>query len=174
MATVEERVKAVTAQVLMLAYSSRESLRQTFERDKVWYYSRSREKLWLKGEISGNFQYFQKIRTDCDGDALLVTVDQKGYACHTGNYSCFGNKAFSLKELYDIIKERLANPSSVSYTATLTDEMLQKKIIEEAHELIEARNNKEIIYNYFCLSCKHGENNYCQRKQLNRRKNSIK
>lgn len=136
----------VASQILLLAYSSRESLEKTFETERVWYYSRSRKQLWMKGEISGNFQNFLKIRTDCDGDALLITVDQRGHACHTGNYSCFGNRAFSLKELYDVIKDRLSNPSSGSYTSTLTEEMLREKIMEEARELIEAGKNEEIIW----------------------------
>lgn len=133
-------------QVLMLAYSSRESLEKTFKTKRSWYYSRSREKLWKKGEISGNFQVFRKIRTDCDGDALLMTVDQIGHACHTGKYSCFGNKSFSLKELYDVIKERIESPSSGSYTSKLTEEILRGKIIEEAHELVEAEKNEDVIW----------------------------
>lgn len=134
------------SQVLMLAYSSRASLRKTFETRRVWYYSRSRNKLWMKGEISRNFQKFLKIRTDCDGDALLVTVDQKDHACHTGKYSCFGNKAFSLKELYDVIRERLVNPSPYSYTSSLTDEKLKQKIKEESRELIDADKKEGIIW----------------------------
>lgn len=134
------------SQVLMLAYSSRESLKNTFETAKVWYYSRSRKKLWMKGKTSGNFQFFQKIRTDCDNDALLMTIDQKGHACHTGKYSCFGNRSFSLKELHEVIKDRIENPSSASYTSKLTDGILKKKIMEEAQELIEARKDEDIIW----------------------------
>lgn len=134
------------SQVLMLAYSSRESLEKTFETEKVWYYSRSRKELWMKGQTSGNFQKFLKIRTDCDGDALLVTVDQKGHACHTGKYSCFGNKAFSLKELYDVIRERLVNASPYSYTSSLTDEKLKQKIKEEAEELVDVDEKEGIIW----------------------------
>jgi phosphoribosyl-ATP pyrophosphohydrolase/phosphoribosyl-AMP cyclohydrolase len=135
-----------SSQVLMLAYSSRKSLEKTFETENVWYYSRSRKKLWMKGETSGNFQKFLKIRTDCDGDALLVTVDQKGHACHTGKYSCFGNRAFSLDELHDVIRERLAHPSPCSYTSSLTDEKLKQKIKEEAGELADAQGKEEIIW----------------------------
>ncbi len=134
------------SQVLMLAFSSRESLKRSFETERAWYYSRSRRKLWMKGETSGNFQSFLKIRTDCDSDALLMTVDQRGNACHTGKYSCFGSKSFSLNELYDVIKERLENPSSTSYTSTLTNEILREKIKEEASELVEAGEEEEIIW----------------------------
>ena len=134
------------SQVLMLAYSNRESLEMTFKTGRSCYYSRSREKLWMKGEISGNIQIFRKIRTDCDGDALLMTVDQKGHACHTGKYSCFGNKGFSLKELYDVIRKRIENPTSSSYTSKLTEEILKKKIVEEAHELVEAEKSENVIW----------------------------
>lgn len=134
------------SQVMMLAYSSKESLKKTFETGRVWYYSRSRKQLWMKGETSGNFQYFIKIRPDCDGDALLVTVDQRGHACHLGKYSCFGNKIFSLSELYDVIKERIVNPSPNSYTSMLTLEAIKEKIMEEAQELVNAKEKEEIIW----------------------------
>lgn len=135
-----------TSQVLMLAYSSRKSLDKTFETKKVWYYSRSRKSLWMKGETSGNIQKFLKIRSDCDSDALLITVDQKGNACHTGKYSCFGNKSFSLHELYEVLRERINYPTSYSYTSSLTKEKLEQKIEEEAKELVDAEKREEIIW----------------------------
>ena len=78
-----------TDEVLMLAWMNEESLRKTIETGKVHYFSRSRQKLWLKGETSGHFQTVRSISVDCDGDTLLIKVDQTGAACHTGHRSCF-------------------------------------------------------------------------------------
>ena len=82
-----------TRQVLMHAWMSRDSLEQTLESGKATYWSRSRKKLWVKGESSGYYQFVESIQTDCDNDALLITVKQKGgIACHTGRYHCFFTK----------------------------------------------------------------------------------
>jgi len=135
-----------SGRVLMQAYSSQESLQKTFATNKVWYYSRSRKKLWMKGKTSGNYQYFLRIRTDCDHDSLLVTVHQKGYACHKGIYSCFGSVPFSLQELFEVIQERLSASSPGSYTASLTTENIKDKIREESQELIDAIDPSEIIW----------------------------
>lgn len=78
-----------TGEVLMFAWMNRESLSITLTQGNACYWSRSRQKLWLKGETSGNMQAVKSIRLDCDGDALLVSVEQKGGACHTGHRSCF-------------------------------------------------------------------------------------
>lgn len=76
-------------QVLMLAYANQEALELTLQKGTVHYYSRSRKQLWHKGETSGHFQYVKEILYDCDADAILIKVDQKGAACHTGKRSCF-------------------------------------------------------------------------------------
>ena len=81
-----------TKAVLMVAYANRKALEKTLETGYAHYYSRSRKKLWKKGETSGNVQRVKEILLDCDGDTLLYLVDQKGVACHTGEYSCFFRK----------------------------------------------------------------------------------
>lgn len=132
--------------VLTVAYGNRESLYKTFETSQMWYYSRSRSRLWKKGESSGNEQEFIKFRSDCDDDTLLATVKQKNFACHTGTYSCFGGRKFTLNYLHLVISDRLRNPRKSSYTATLTDDLLREKLLEEITELIEARSEEEIIW----------------------------
>lgn len=78
-----------TKEILMLAYMNRESLERTVKEGKACYWSRSRQKFWVKGETSGHFQHIQEIRVDCDLDAVLLLVKQIGPACHTNRYSCF-------------------------------------------------------------------------------------
>jgi len=78
-----------TKEVLMLAYMNQESLEITLKEKKACYFSRSRKKLWLKGETSGHFQHIKSIKYDCDGDTLLLEVEQVGNACHTNNRTCF-------------------------------------------------------------------------------------
>ena len=98
-----------TGEVLMLAYVNEEALDRTRETGKAHYWSRSRNKLWLKGETSGNIQYVKEIRIDCDEDAVLFLIEQDGGACHTGYRSCFyrtidgkvvGEKIFDPKDVY--------------------------------------------------------------------------
>ena len=78
-------------EVLMLAYMNRESFLKTLETGKTWFFSRSRQSLWNKGETSGHFQYVKSIKCDCDNDTILISVEQVGPACHTGSRSCFFN-----------------------------------------------------------------------------------
>ena len=105
-------VQDMDGNVLMVAYMNREAIEKTLKTGKMHYYSRSRKKLWLKGEESGNFQFVKEIYIDCDGDVLLFKVEQKGGACHEGYYTCFfrkfennefkivGKKIFEPKEVY--------------------------------------------------------------------------
>ncbi|WP_456456810.1 phosphoribosyl-AMP cyclohydrolase [Thermovibrio sp.] len=78
-----------TKEVLMVAYANREALEETLRSGYAHYYSRSRKELWMKGKTSGNTQKVKKVLLDCDGDTLIYLVEQKGVACHTGNYTCF-------------------------------------------------------------------------------------
>lgn len=94
--------EAKSGKVLMVAYMNEESLQKTVETGRTWFYSRSRKKLWNKGEESGHFQTVRAIAVDCDADTLLVTVDQIGAACHTGNKTCFyrGLEGIEKNDLY--------------------------------------------------------------------------
>jgi len=149
-----------TKKVLMMAYMNKESIKKTLEDKKVCYYSRSREKLWVKGETSGNFQRLKGFSYDCDGDTVLLEVQQKGPACHTGKYSCFhnyvlderDNKDKVVEKLYEIIQDRKINPKENSYTNYLFKEGIDKilkKVAEESGEVIIASKNQdknELVY----------------------------
>jgi phosphoribosyl-ATP pyrophosphohydrolase/phosphoribosyl-AMP cyclohydrolase len=135
--------------VLMLAYSSKESLKRTIETKQATYFSRSRNKIWVKGEESGNFQTMLKIFYDCDADTLLFRVKQKGSACHTGTYSCFQNTRFSIGDLYNIIKDRIKNAKlEESYTKKLAEDnkLLLSKIQEESLEVINYTDRDNLIW----------------------------
>lgn len=157
-----------SGEVLMMAYMNREALEKSLETGRMHYWSRSRGKLWLKGETSGHYQSIQSISMDCDGDTLLAKVEQKGAACHTGHYSCFyrevqeggvketsgkvfdekevyNDRAKILQELYNIIIDRRLNPKEGSYTNYLFEKGLDKilkKVGEETAEVIIAAKNK--------------------------------
>lgn len=143
-----------THAVLMLAYMNEESIAKTEETGKMVYFSRSRQKLWLKGETSGHFQTVQELKIDCDGDTLLALVSQEGVACHTGEYSCFfeslyGESEYSggyaiIDELFSVIEDRKANPKEGSYTNYLFEkgiDKILKKVGEESAEVIIAAKN---------------------------------
>ena len=171
-------VQEESGQVLMLAYMNAESLQKTVETGYTHFFSRSRQKLWKKGETSGNVQQVKEIYYDCDGDTLLIKVHQTGVACHTGTYSCFTGRrldaenlpavveqkdlALVLYELYSVIKDRQRHPVEGSYTNYLFmhgQDKILKKVGEEAVETIIASKNgteSEILYEmgdlwYHCL-----------------------
>jgi phosphoribosyl-ATP pyrophosphohydrolase/phosphoribosyl-AMP cyclohydrolase len=163
---------AVTGQVLMQAYMNEEALRKTLETGVAHYWSRSRQRLWQKGETSGHVQRVREIRTDCDGDSLLLLVDQVGVACHEGNMTCFTRRVDGspkamidtafwpltpgpekpydigtiLRELTAVLIDRRANPDPDSYTSKLFtrgSDAYCKKIGEEATEVVLAVKNRD-------------------------------
>ncbi len=127
-----------TKQVLMLAYSNKESLRKSLSEGLATYWSRSRKELWTKGLTSGNTQELISAKFDCDQDTLLFKVKQKGSACHTGRYSCFEDKEFCINELYKLLLDRKAKLPENSYTTKLfkNEFYLQRKVMEEAFESV--------------------------------------
>jgi phosphoribosyl-ATP pyrophosphohydrolase len=130
--------------VLILAYSSRESLKEALSTGMGVYFSRSRQEIWRKGDTSGNTQRLISCRADCDSDAISFTVEQKGVACHRGSYSCFKNETvrpFDIERLFEVISKRrgtVDDNSESSYTQKLLSDrtLLSKKIMEEAYEVV--------------------------------------
>lgn len=153
-------VDAKTKKVLTLAYMNRESLEISLEKELTCFWSRSRNELWLKGETSGNYQHIVSITADCDNDALVVTVEPDGPACHTGSYSCFTKPVFQSEErsefsyegLMELIRGRKTYPQDGSYTTYLFNKGLDKilkKVGEESTEVIiaaKAEDKRETVY----------------------------
>ena len=133
---------ARTGAILTLAYMSEESLNRTRESGETWFWSRSRNELWHKGETSGNTQRVVHIATDCDNDALVVTVNPAGPACHTGSMSCFDSvpaPPLDLARLMRVLRDRYESRPEGSYTAKLFNagrERIVKKVGEEATEVV--------------------------------------
>ena len=140
---------ARTREVLTVAYMNREALQRTVERGETWFWSRSRKELWHKGETSGNLQTVVNVHLDCDEDAVLVEVEPKGPACHTGAYSCFGVEPGIegvLADLYKLIEQRKELRPEGSYTTYLFNSGLDKilkKVGEEATETVVAAKNPD-------------------------------
>ena len=127
-----------TKDVLMLGYMNKESFRKTLESYKVTFFSRSRKKLWTKGETSGNYLNYYSHEVDCDEDTILVQATNEGPTCHLEKYSCFGLQPFSLQKLEKIIKTKIKSKETNSYTKQLLtsgNKEIAKKIAEEANEL---------------------------------------
>lgn len=153
-------VDSISKKVLTLAYMNEQSLEISLEKVLTCFFSRSRQQLWLKGETSGNYQHIVSIITDCDRDALLVTVEKDGPACHTGSESCFTGKIyqsdslseFSLRGLYELLEGRKKDKPEGSYTTYLFEkgiDKILKKVGEECTEVIiaaKAGDKKETIY----------------------------
>ena len=152
-----------TNEVLMLAYVNEEAYKKMLETNQTYFYSRSRNELWHKGQTSGHFQNIKGMYLDCDSDTLLIYVEQIGVACHTGAYSCFFN------EIKPLINDRKINPVEKSYTNYLLDQGVDKickKVGEEASEtIIAAKNNdkeeligeiSDLFYHVFVLMNNQG------------------
>ncbi len=145
----------ITLQVLMLGYMNEEAFIKTNSEKKVTFFSRSKNRLWTKGETSGNFLIVKNIQIDCDSDTLLIKVIPTGAVCHTGNQTCFGKSKDAKGFLYSLqntIHDRVKNNDKNSYTNNLLKSGLNKvaqKVGEEAVELvIEAKdNNIELFKN---------------------------
>jgi phosphoribosyl-AMP cyclohydrolase / phosphoribosyl-ATP pyrophosphohydrolase len=140
---------ARTREVLTVAYMNKEALQLTLERGETYFWSRSRQQLWHKGDTSGNSQRVTEVNLDCDQDAVLVEVEPHGPACHTGSYSCFGVEPGMegvLEELYAVIEQRKEQRPEGSYTTYLFNSGLDKilkKVGEEATETIVAAKNAD-------------------------------
>ena len=148
---------AATGRVRMLGYMNREALELTLQRGTLHFWSRSRQKLWLKGETSGNVHHVLEVRTDCDGDTLLVQVRSDGPTCHLGTESCFDGEPIAelmslpetsrvVDEVAEVVTSRKVQPVNGSYTNYLLDQGIDKigkKIGEEAAEVIIAAKNAE-------------------------------
>ena len=133
-----------TGQVLMNGFMNEEAYQKTTEEKVVWFYSRSKERLWKKGETSGNIQIVKSMALDCDSDALLIQVEPQGPTCHLGTQSCFGDDHFNLQTLEKIVDRKVENPEEGSYTKYLTDEGIDKilkKCGEEMTEVVIASKN---------------------------------
>jgi phosphoribosyl-AMP cyclohydrolase / phosphoribosyl-ATP pyrophosphohydrolase len=157
---------ASTQVVLMLGFMNEEAFRKTMEEKRVTFFSRSKQRLWTKGETSGNFLTLVDVLLDCDQDSLLIKVTPKGPTCHTGTDTCFAEQNVSegLAFLQAIIQERKKNPKPGSYTNSLFNAGINKvaqKVGEEAVELvIEAKDNNkglflneaaDLMYHYLVL-----------------------
>ena len=141
-----------TQQVLMLGYMNEEALQKTQTENVVAFFSRSKNRLWTKGETSGNFLKVVSIKEDCDQDALLIQVIPNGPTCHNGTTSCFVTEPQIpfLNELENVIENRISNPNSESYVASLFQKGMNKiaqKVGEEAVELvIEAKDDNQDLF----------------------------
>ena len=143
----------ITGKVLMLGFMNDEALSKTQELKKVTFYSRSKNRLWTKGEESGNFLMLKSITVDCDNDTLLIKVNPAGPVCHTGADTCFNEKNEAndfLFKLEKIIADRKNNPTDASYTSSLFKKGINKiaqKVGEEAVEIvIEAKDNNDELF----------------------------
>jgi phosphoribosyl-AMP cyclohydrolase / phosphoribosyl-ATP pyrophosphohydrolase len=143
-----------TSKVLMLGFMNKDSYEKTLQDKLVTFFSRSKQRLWTKGETSGNHLVLKEVLLDCDGDTLLIKVEPRGPVCHTGNDTCFAeiNKQslLFLNHLQKVIKDRRFNPTEKSYTTSLFEKGINKiaqKVGEEAVELvIESKDSNDDLF----------------------------
>ena len=146
---------SMSKDILMMGYMNSEALKRTIQGPNVWFYSRSKKRLWEKGETSKNYLEVVSIATDCDKDVLLITVDPKGPTCHTGETMCFhdpnlkglkfGNP-YIIDEIFEVIENKKNNPDIKSYTSKLFsngNDLISQKVIEELCELLVEYNSTE-------------------------------
>ena len=160
-------------QVLMVGFMNKEALEKTFDTQKVTFFSRTQNKLWTKGETSGNYLNLVDIKPDCDNDTLLIYALPEGNTCHTGNYSCFGipntGSINFLNDLFELIKSRKINMPENSYTTKLFNSganRIIQKVGEEAIETVIAAKNRDkiellnetsdLIYHLFVMLAEQG------------------
>lgn len=165
----------LTGTVLMLGYMNPEALEKTLATNQVWFYSRTKQRLWMKGEESGNVLRVKQISVDCDNDTLLIQVEPKGPTCHTGETSCFANSTFSratpdmLSQLFAIIEQRRRDMPTGSYTSELFTggiPAIAAKVAEESAEVIQAAEREsdqrvveeacDVLYHLFVLCAARG------------------
>ena len=157
---------SVTLQVLMQGFMNQEAFDKTEQEGKVTFFSRTKNRLWTKGEESGNFLWVQSMQIDCDNDCLLIKVKPTNFVCHTGSFSCFGEKETKgfVFELQETISKKIDSKESGSYTYSLYERGMNKvaqKVGEEAVELvIEAKDSNndlfvneaaDLLYHYLIL-----------------------
>jgi phosphoribosyl-ATP pyrophosphohydrolase/phosphoribosyl-AMP cyclohydrolase len=143
-----------TLQVLMLGYMNEEAFTQTIETKKVTFYSRTKERIWQKGEESGNFLNLISMALDCDNDTLLIKVNPIGPTCHKGSKTCWGEEKSTsfqtIEKLEDVISDRIKNPNEKSYVSDLIKRGINKvaqKVGEEAVEVvIEAKDSDDNLF----------------------------
>lgn len=173
-------------QVLMLGYMNKQALRKTLKQKRVWFYSRSKKRLWMKGEISKNTLKFVSAALDCDCDALLIQALPKGPTCHTNKPSCFGDDVAAdniFSELFAVIEDRKRNLPKNSYTTALFRAGLNKicaKIAEESAEVIKAAKKEskkrlieesvDVLYHLFVLLAQKNADFGALVKELARRR----
>ncbi|MBM7623292.1 bifunctional phosphoribosyl-AMP cyclohydrolase/phosphoribosyl-ATP diphosphatase HisIE [Sporohalobacter salinus] len=149
-----------TDEVLMMAYMNQEAVTKTIETGYTWFWSRSRQKLWKKGESSGHLQQVEEVNLDCDGDTLLVKVQQTGGACHTGHYSCF-HRELNANEKFEVIDKEVFDPDEVygekeneTFEQETESQLVPKnnlpQILQKVYQVVEERKQNPVENSYTC------------------------